>query len=69
MLECNQGKNVVVEVRKIMQQQIHKGEEPVHEQFQHDSNHVGGLTNPIDDLLLLAERLRHYEQKYNFSSS
>ena len=42
---------------------------PSSDEFRRALNEAIAMTNPIDDLLELADRLRGYEQKYNRSSA
>jgi hypothetical protein len=51
-----------------MPELIYKNRLPTPEEFEHDLGEAMAAANPVDDLLMLAERLRQFENKYNMKS-
>ena len=52
-----------------MSELTYKGGLPSSDEFRRALNDSLTMTNPIDDLLTLADRLRGFEQKYNLTSA
>lgn len=51
-----------------MPELVYKNHLPSPEEFEHDLDEAMAIANPVDDLLMLAERLRQFESTYHMKS-